>query len=39
VVEILGLYDLFHGVGGNGCYFTFLIDFIFFSGATSSIVG
>jgi hypothetical protein len=22
-VEILGLYGLFHGVGGNGCYLTF----------------
>jgi hypothetical protein len=24
VVEILGLYGLFHGVRGNGCYLTFL---------------
>jgi hypothetical protein len=32
VVEILGIYGLFHGVGGNVCYLTFLIGFIFFSG-------
>jgi hypothetical protein len=31
-VEILGLYGLFHGVGGNGCYLVFLLGFVFFFG-------
>jgi hypothetical protein len=40
VVEILGLYGLFHGVGDNGCYLTFLTRFhIFLWWSTSSIVG
>jgi hypothetical protein len=39
-VEILGLYGLFHGVGGNWCYLTFLNRFhIFLWWSTSSIVG
>jgi hypothetical protein len=29
VVEILGIYGLFHGVGCNVCYLTFLIGCIF----------
>jgi hypothetical protein len=29
-VEILGLYGLFHGVGGIGCYLTFLTRFHIF---------
>jgi hypothetical protein len=32
VVEILGIYGLFHGVGGNVCYLIFYLNFIFFSG-------
>jgi hypothetical protein len=40
VVEILGLYGFFHGVGGNGCYLTFLTTFHTFLGwSTLSIVG
>jgi hypothetical protein len=30
VVEILGFYGLFHGVGGNVCYLTLLIGFHIF---------
>jgi hypothetical protein len=30
VVEFLGIYGLFHGVGGDVCYLTFLIEFYIF---------
>jgi hypothetical protein len=30
VVEILGIYGLIHGVGGNVCYLTFLIKLYIF---------
>jgi hypothetical protein len=30
VVEILGIYGLFHGVGGNVCYLAFLLEFYIF---------
>jgi hypothetical protein len=40
VVEIIGSFGLFHGVGGNVLYLTFLNRFhIFLWWSTSSIVG
>ena len=30
MVEFLGIYGLFHGVGGNVCYLTFLFLFYIF---------
>jgi hypothetical protein len=40
VIEILGIYGLFYGVGGNVCYPAFLLEFYIFLGwFTSYVIG